>query len=582
MFNLQSIVENYKIISQLKGGAQGFVFVVEDLTSHEKCVLKSMCIEDGQKSDFEKMVKIWKVLCDSKVKDFFVKYKNHFYKSTNAILIMEYCASGDLDALIKKKAMKKEKFSEVEVIKLLIEGVSALEELHSHNLIHRDVKAANFLVGDDGKFKITDFNTWKSLEGTMGAGTMVGTLEYTAPEVARSEGYSYPVDIFSLGVVLYQMMMGRTPFVNERGVNLMNLMMGKYEPINVSLGYTQALVDLVHACLSIDPALRPTPTQVLTHALVRKIQDAAALHEAVLTTVVAEVSARTAGLEKEIAEQKAAVVILQKSLAEQQNVAAEQKETIGALQRTVAECKKVLAEQRRMIDELRSGKAASLSSAPSTPSAPSPRLRTAPQPFTLLVGAVAGNRDTDTYSIVFRPQPSPAGIVFSGMKVTFGKDGGDKTIFIKQDLSSAKIFLLDLSVSGNSPLFGLAVKSAFPSLHSQGLDSRDGTCFLYSGGIYVGSQSCMECVNHPLWNTTSPAVSVRLELNQITHTLYFFVEGKQVPHCVTNIPLDVLFSMFGEYSNSSIEVRSLRSMSVSPTTATTAAGTVCKPYPWRN
>lgn len=206
MYKVGEIVKNYKILLSMKRGSQGFVYLVEEVRSHEQCALKSLPMEESKKVDFEKMIEAWKTMGKSKSKDFIVSLKEHFYEDSTAIVIMEFCGGGDLETLMKKKALEGEKFTEQEVVKLLIEGARALDIMHFLKLIHRDIKPANFLIGVDGKYKMSDFNTSKILEGSFNTSTMIGTLEYTAAEIMNSEEYSFPVDMFSLGAVLYQMM----------------------------------------------------------------------------------------------------------------------------------------------------------------------------------------------------------------------------------------------------------------------------------------------------------------------------------------------------------------------------------------
>lgn len=268
MLKGDSVISNYKIITELKHGSQGYVYLVENMTTHEKSVLKSMFVEKSRKAEFEKLMEVWKRMSNSEEKDNIVKYKEHFDDGKNAIIIMEFCEGGDLESLIIKKRKENEKFSEVDVVKVLIEGMRVLKGMQAQNFIHRDIKSANLFFGKDGKLKFGDFNTSKVLEENIGASTVAGSLEYTAPEVLNSDLYSYPVDVFSFGAVLYQMMMGRTPFANERGIVMKNLTSGKYEPILTSLGYSQALIETVHSCLMTDPASRPTPTQVLASPFV--------------------------------------------------------------------------------------------------------------------------------------------------------------------------------------------------------------------------------------------------------------------------------------------------------------------------
>lgn len=255
---------DYKVLQELKQGAQGLVCVVENVKTKTQHALKSLPVNVSKKGEFEKGIEMWKVLRGSLARDSFVAYEEHFYEGNKALLVMEYCINGDLETLIKKKMSKNERFSEEDVMEVLIEVTDGLKEMHSHNFIHRDIKTANILIDPDGRFKLCDFNSFKIFEEGGGTQTMVGTLEYTSPEIVNSEQYNCSVDIFSFGCVLYQMMVGKTPFVNDRGVVMKNLMVGKYDAINPLLGYSKPLVDLVHACLSVDPSHRPSAAEIVT------------------------------------------------------------------------------------------------------------------------------------------------------------------------------------------------------------------------------------------------------------------------------------------------------------------------------
>src|SRR5215204_782807 len=103
---------------------------------------------------------------------------------------------------------------------LALQMARALGFAHQHGLIHRDVKPQNVLLNDDRQAKMTDFGIARSVdvEGVTITGTVLGTSEYIAPEQARGQQVDALTDVYSLGVVLYELLTGRVPFQGENFV----------------------------------------------------------------------------------------------------------------------------------------------------------------------------------------------------------------------------------------------------------------------------------------------------------------------------------------------------------------------------
>src|SRR5260370_11470466 len=140
-------------------------------------------------------------------------------------LVMPYVDGCTLrDYLFRHKQLTLE-----EAASFLSQIASALQYAHDHGVVHRDVKPSNILLRQDGYAYLVDFGLAKAMQGAealTSAGAMVGTPEYMAPE--QSNGYSdYRSDIYSLGVILYQMLTGRVPFMAE-------------SPVAISLKHIQA------------------------------------------------------------------------------------------------------------------------------------------------------------------------------------------------------------------------------------------------------------------------------------------------------------------------------------------------------
>ena len=105
------------------------------------------------------------------------------------------------------------KMQNIDVVRLGIDMCRALEVCQSQNILHRDIKPENIFISDFGDYKLGDFGIARTLEATTGA-TKAGTYKYMAPEIYKEEPYNFTVDIYSLGLVLYQLLNnGRTPFL---------------------------------------------------------------------------------------------------------------------------------------------------------------------------------------------------------------------------------------------------------------------------------------------------------------------------------------------------------------------------------
>ena len=132
-------------------------------------------------------------------------------------IVFEYVAGENLKTVVEREGP----LPEEDAVRLALQIARALGFAHEHGLVHRDVKPQNVLLNGDGQAKVTDFGIARSLDvksGLTQTGTVMGTSDYIAPEQARGSRVDEQSDIYSLGVVLYELLTGEVPFQGDNFV----------------------------------------------------------------------------------------------------------------------------------------------------------------------------------------------------------------------------------------------------------------------------------------------------------------------------------------------------------------------------
>ena len=186
-----------------------------------------------------------------------IRFYEFLETDNNYYLVMEYCKDGDLSSYLKKFGTLEEN----EAIELFKQILNGYHELYTQKIMHRDLKLSNILL-DDGVVKLADFGFAKEAKIS---DSNVGTNNYKAPEIVAKFEYDGKVDIWSLGVCLYELLFGKVPFqVNESGNVLMNSLIFPSD-IKVSNECKKLLKDMLKS----DPNERIDWVKLFSHGLFR-------------------------------------------------------------------------------------------------------------------------------------------------------------------------------------------------------------------------------------------------------------------------------------------------------------------------
>jgi len=157
-----------------------------------------------------------------------VKYHETYENDEFLYIVMEYCSGGDLFDLITKRS-KGEPLKESVIAEIMKDLLLAINHCHENKVVHRDIKAENVMVGEDGTIKLIDFGL--SCQNTSKQSKMsdiVGTPYYVAPEVLKGN-YSSKCDLWSLGVLFYILLSGYLPFNGETASDVYEkVLLGKF------------------------------------------------------------------------------------------------------------------------------------------------------------------------------------------------------------------------------------------------------------------------------------------------------------------------------------------------------------------
>ncbi len=178
-------------------------------------------------------------------------------------ILLEYADKGNLFSLIQKD----NGFNESKAYEYFIQMVNAVYFLHQNNIIHRDIKPENILLGENDLLKLCDFGWAKELTINKRS-TFCGTMEYMAPEIMGNEKYDFSVDVWSLGILLYELIMGHSPFRSKKDRNIVIKIKLHDLVFDKNKNLSQECIDLIKGLLDSNPLTRLRLKDIFEHPFV--------------------------------------------------------------------------------------------------------------------------------------------------------------------------------------------------------------------------------------------------------------------------------------------------------------------------
>ncbi|CAI2385415.1 unnamed protein product [Moneuplotes crassus] len=260
---------DFKQLEKLGEGSFGTVFKVQHKKTGGIYVLKKISTKGMSKEDLQDAEQEFEIHKTIK-NDYIVKYESHFEDKGFICILLEYMDNGDVGQYLKKNC-KDKLLAENQIWKIFIQTCLGVQYLHTRKILHRDLKTINLFLNQDMTLKIGDLGVAKEMSETH-TDTVVGTPYYLSPELCEERPYNNKSDIWSLGVILYELCTCRHPFdARTQGGLFLKIIKGNYEPIPKL--YTKELAEIIDHCLQKNCKDRPTIQQILEN---QKVVDEAA------------------------------------------------------------------------------------------------------------------------------------------------------------------------------------------------------------------------------------------------------------------------------------------------------------------
>lgn len=264
----------FTVLAKIGQGSFGAVYRAQDRRDQRIVGLKLMECDADSTDEIQKEIKILQS-CSS---EYIVGLYGVYHKEASIWISMEYCAAGSLADMM---TVCRQTLTEQQIAVVMRMALFGLKYLHSRQILHRDIKAANLLMTELGHCKLADFGVSAEISAlTHRAQTVIGTPNWMAPEVIRASYYNDRADIWSLGITAIELAVGKPPHSEVQAMTAMFRIPTAPAPTLPNRHLWSANFHaFVEACLQKDFGLRPSAEVLLDHPFVAEATDIAPLKQ---------------------------------------------------------------------------------------------------------------------------------------------------------------------------------------------------------------------------------------------------------------------------------------------------------------
>lgn len=254
----QDLGGRYEILTRIGGGGMALVYKAHDVLLNRKVAVKVLRQQFVHDEEFIRRFRREAQSAAALSHPNVVSIYDVGQEEDTHYIVMEYIEGHNLNEIIKERAP----LQTDESVRIAMQIADALDHAHQNHIIHRDIKPHNILIGKNGRVKVTDFGIARAVTSSTitQTGSVIGSVHYFSPEHAKGINTGEKSDLYSLGIVLYQMLTAQLPFLGESPISvaLKHLQENFDEPRTVNPHIPQSVENVILKAMRKNPAERYT------------------------------------------------------------------------------------------------------------------------------------------------------------------------------------------------------------------------------------------------------------------------------------------------------------------------------------